>query len=179
MGWWRTWTTYLLDFSLQLVFGFDGFSNYVVLILNVNPFLLRIVWELLRLVVEPIGGASVRVDTSRCLITSVASLKTNLRNIWHNGHNCGLFYWTLHWAWGQLSQMVTQVPPATTSNKDDWSLVPGSLNMGLGCVWPWIGVRVSSWHLIALLQSWHSRGVPLQLPPKEFGKQEPLVLPLL
>ena len=33
--------------------------------------------------------------------------------------------------------------------------------------------------VIALLQCWHSRGVPLQLPPKESGKQEPFVLPFL
>ena len=30
---------------------------------------------------------------------------------------------------------------------------------------------------LARLQSWHSGGVPLQLPPKDWGKQEPEAWP--
>ena len=32
-------------------------------------------------------------------------------------------------------------------------------------------------HVVAWLQSRHSRGVPLQAPPKSLGKQEPIVAP--
>jgi len=34
-----------------------------------------------------------------------------------------------------------------------------------------------SGHVLTLLQGWHSRGVPLQRPPKDQGKQDPRVRP--